>query len=62
METLCSKFIIIKAGSTIVTSNNESEVCEFTLLEDLQVAVECDAFYSVEKVSNLPCRNGSDLD
>lgn len=55
-ETICSKIIIVKAGSTIVTSDSNCDICEFTLLDDLQVSVECEEMYSVEKLSVLPKR------
>lgn len=58
-ETICSKFIIVKAGSTIMTTDNDCVICEFTLLDDLQVSVECEEMYSVEKLSVLPKRDGS---
>jgi len=61
-ETLCSKFIIVKAGSKIVTSNDDCDVCEFVLLDDLQVTVECDEMYSVEKILVLPQNGETKID
>lgn len=61
-EKLCSKFIIVKAGSKIITSNDDCDVCEFVLLDDLQVVVECDEMYSVEKLMVFPKGGGTKID
>lgn len=61
-EEICSKFIIIKAGSRIVTISPECEVCEYELLDDLQAQVECTDQYAVEKILVLPNKSGTEID
>ena len=61
MEALCSKFIVVKAGSKIITSTDTCEICEFELLQDLQVSVECNEIYSAEKLSVLDCHGCTEI-
>jgi hypothetical protein len=59
METICSRLILVKAGSKIVTINQEADICEFELLQDLEVEVTCEDYYKVEKQGILPRDGGT---
>lgn len=61
METICSKLMLIKAGSKIVTTNSEFEICEFELLQDLEVEITCEQYYKVEKQGILPSDGGTEV-
>lgn len=54
MENICSRMLIIKAGSKIITTDDNWNVCEFELLEDLEVHTTCENYYKVEKQGILP--------
>ena len=54
METICSKIVLVKSGSKIVTTDHDNNVCEFELLQDLEVVVSCKDYYTVEKQGILP--------
>lgn len=59
MEKICSKLVLIKAGSTVVTIDGNCDICEFVLLQDLEAEVTCDGYYSVEKQGILPAKGGT---
>lgn len=61
MEKICSKVILIKAGSKIVTVDDNCDICEFALLQDLEAEVSCDGYYSVEKQGILPTKGGTPI-
>lgn len=61
MDTICSKLLIVKAGSKIISTNEELEICEFQLLQDLEVEVTCEGYYKVEKEGILPIKGGTSV-
>jgi hypothetical protein len=62
MEKICSKILLVKAGSKIVTIDQHCDICEFELLQDLEVEVTCQEYYKVEKQGILPSKGGTDVD
>lgn len=61
MENICSRLVLIKAGSKIITTDDNLDICEFELLQDLEAEITCEGYYKVEKQQILPRKGGTTI-